>query len=159
MEQNRNDTHDLQSLSGTKMYKDLENTKLTVSLFQEKQKIKVRLFFKYASFKYSKWLFLENTILDIYLYKSSNWVNWLGHMLIDASMMHLPSLFSAIFWALQKFSYKEMCWSFSLIKDPRARFYGRRIIEAYKGHAASELGKLSLRASEKAMVFIKTKLA
>lgn len=45
MEQNRNDTHALRSLSGTKMYKGLENTKLMVSLFLEKQRIKSEIIF------------------------------------------------------------------------------------------------------------------
>lgn len=45
MEQNRNDTHALRSLSGAKMYKGLENTKLMVSLFLEKQRIKSEIIF------------------------------------------------------------------------------------------------------------------
>lgn len=69
-------TYDLSDpLLGTKMLKDLENTQLMASHFLEKQRVKVRLFFKSALSVHYRWPFLENCVLDICLCESSSWIN------------------------------------------------------------------------------------
>lgn len=65
------------------MYKDLENTELMTSHFLEKQRIKLRLFFKSASLAHYKWPFLYNNYVAHLSVQSSNWINWQGYMLID----------------------------------------------------------------------------